>query len=116
MCSFAILRGDLGDDRVFLLQTRLERLDALRQLLLATIGLAVLRLQSSGGVIKQLALPLVEQARLEAVLLGQRRDRHFVRQVTPQDRGFLIGAEATTATTGLAHIRIRHALNLGASG
>ena len=61
---------------------------------------ASLRLQSLGGDVEQLALPLVEDAGLELVLLAQIGDGDFVGQMAAQDGGLVVGAEAARRRSG----------------
>ena len=94
-CSLARceLLGDLGDDAVFAPQSSFERLDLTLELLLATGGGSLGR-QGLGGVVEELALPLVEDAGLELVLVTEVGDRDLVGEVPTQDGGLVLGGEA----------------------
>src|SRR5262249_11261306 len=92
------LRRDLGDDTVLLGELRLELRDLGRQLLLALARPGRRRRghQRAAEVLVNLAQPVIEDARLQAELVAQIRDRHLVDQVAAKDGGLLLGGVAAT--------------------
>lgn len=82
---------------VLLRQLRLEPLDLPLELLRP---LRVGRLQRAVDVLEELLLPVVEEARLDALLLAHLRDGDLVDEVTTQDRGLLGGRERPTGLAG----------------
>ena len=93
-----MLLGDPGDDRVLLGDLLLKGLD---------LGLegprrrgGLWRAQRARSVLEELALPVVEEARLQVVLLAELRDGDLVDVVATEDGGLLVGRERSAGFAG----------------
>ncbi len=83
-----VLLGDL------LLQGLALRLQGLRR------GGGRGRLQRGGCILEELLLPVVEETRLEIVLLAELGDGDLVNVVAPEDGGLLVGGERSARLVG----------------